>query len=102
MLMSGSARRLCRNRSRKWLLKRIPSTAISGWGFVFERATFLAQLPKMIIFHTLDPVRQHNKAAIDIVQLSPVKRVPQLLVTLPERMTPGMFAQYQSGIGHSH
>src|SRR5882762_557502 len=66
------------------------------------RTNLFGQFPKMVVFHALDLVRQQNKAPIDIVKLPPVKLIPQLLVTLAERMASGVFAQNQCGIWHTH
>ena len=49
----------------------------------------------------LDLIRQQNKAAVDFVKFATLELVAELFATKTQRVTSGMLAQYQLGIGHA-
>ena len=55
-----------------------------------------------MVLDILDLIRQQNKAAVDFVKFATLELVAELFATKTQRVTSGMLAQYQLGVGHTH
>ena len=62
---------------------------------------FADQLQEVMVLNILDLVREQNKAAVNFVKRATLELVAELFATKTQRVTSGMLAQYQLGIGHA-
>ena len=60
------------------------------------------QLQKVVIFDMLDFVGQTDEAAVDFVERAAVELIAQLFAADGKRVTAGMLAQHEFGIGHAY